>query len=276
MSSDNNLYMIDDDGQIVLMSNVNQNLQNTTNNSQVYQRANVSTPSMSVASSQLNPVVNQNGPSMQSTVRQGNVNRFRNGGIRYTQNKPLIQNTPQQSFSTNVGQQVYQRPQQALPTNVAQQRFPANVAQQQVYQRPQVQAQAPVLNSRTLNNQKQGYSTQLEESLSYNNWKKMNMSLNQIVNDSNPQRNLNQQNQQDFGDNVPQELEEQSELDDSVQNLNMEDQQEFIPESNRARYGTFISNNTSHNTRNHGSIRSKNIPSYLAIRKANNSESIYL
>ena len=94
------------------------------------------------------------------------------------------------------------------------------------------------------------------------------MSLNQMVNDSNPQRNLNQH---------AQILDEQTELDDSVQNLNMEEpQQEFVPNSNRAKYGTFISNNTSHNSRNHGSIRSKNIPSYLAIRKANNSESIYL
>ena len=254
MNSDNNLYMIDDDGQIVLMHNINQNVQNNTNNTnnpQVSQR-HVSNPSMSVASSQLNPVVNQNGPSMQSTVRQVNMNRVRNGTVRYTQNKPPIQHTPQTLVTHQ--QQVYQRPQQGLAT-----------PQQQVYQRPQVQA--PVLNGRTLNNQKQ-----IEESLSYNNWKKMNMSLNQMVNNNNPQRNLNQQYQQDF--NTPQELDDQTEL---VQDLNIEEpQQEFVPNSNRARYGTFISNNTSHNTRNHGSIRSKNIPSYLAIRKANNSESIYL
>jgi hypothetical protein len=261
MNSDNNLYMIDDDGQIVLMPNVNQNVQtnNTTNNPQVSQR-HVSNPSMSVASSQLNPVVNQNGPSMQPTVRQGNVNRVRNvGGIRYTQNKPPIQHTPQHALATQ--QQVYQRPQVQQQVQV----------QAPVYQRPQVQqqVQAPVLNNRTLNNQRQGLSGQVEESLSYNNWKKMNMSLNQMVNDSNPQRNLNQQ---EF--NMPQELDDQTEL---VEDLNMEEpQQEFVPNSNRARYGTFISNNTSHNTRNHGSIRSKNIPSYLAIRKANNSESIYL
>jgi len=269
MSSDNNLYMIDDDGQIVLMPNVNQNLQNNTNNSQVSQRTTVLNPSLSVSSSQLNPVVNQNGPSMQSTVRQGSVNRVRNvGGIRYTQNKPPMQHTSQNAFPINVGQQVYQRPQVQQQVHVQQQ------VQSPVYQRPQVQApqqvqvQAPVLNSRTLNNQRQGSSSQVEESLSYNNWKKMNMSLNQMVNDNNPQRNLNQ---------YAQNLDEQTELDDSVQNLNMEEsQQEFIPNSNRARYGTFISNNTSHNTRNHGSIRSKNIPSYLAIRKANNSESIYL
>jgi hypothetical protein len=280
MSSDNNLYMIDDDGQIVLMPNVNQNLQNNTNNSQVSQRTTVLNPSLSVAYSQLNPVVNQNGPSMQSTVRQGSVNRVRNvGGIRYTQNKPPMQHTSQNDFPINVGQndfpinvgqQVYQRP-QVQQVHVQQQ------VQTPVYQRPQVQqqVQAPVLNGRTLNNQRQGSSAQVEESLSYNNWKKMNMSLNQMVNDSNPQRNLNQ-----YARNLNQYapyLDEQTELDDSVQNLNMEEpQQEFIPNSNRARYGTFISNNTSHNTRNHGSIRSKNIPSYLAIRKANNSESIYL
>ena len=261
MSSDNNLYMIDDDGQIVLMPNVNQNLQNNTNNSQVSQRTTVLNQSLSVASSQLNPIVNQNGPSMQSTVRQGNVNRVRNvGGIRYTQNKPPMQNASQNTFPVNVNQQVYQRPQVQQQVQV----------QSPVYQRPQVQqqVQAPVLNSRTLNNQKQVSSVQVEESLSYNNWKKMNMSLNQMVNDSNPQRNLNQH---------AQILDEQTELDDSVQNLNMEEpQQEFVPNSNRAKYGTFISNNTSHNSRNHGSIRSKNIPSYLAIRKANNSESIYL
>ena len=264
MNTDNNLYMIDDDGQIVLMPNVNQNVQtNNTNNPQVSQR-HVSNPSMSVASSQLNPVVNQNGPSMQSTVRQGTVNRVRNvGGIRYTQNKPPIQHTPQQGLASPQ-QQVYQRPQQGLAAH--QQGLAA--PQQQVYQRPQVHA--PVLNGRTLNNQKQGLVQ--EESLSYNNWKKMNMSLNQIVNDNNPQINLNQQYQQDF--NAHQELDDQTEL---VKDLNMEEpQQEFVSNSNRARYGTFISNNTSHNTRNHGSIRSKNIPSYLAIRKANNSESIYL
>ena len=269
MSSDNNLYMIDDDGQIVLMPNVNQNLQNNTNNSQVSQRTTVLNPSLSVASSQLNPVVNQNGPSMQSTVRQGNVNRVRNvGGIRYTQNKPPMQHTSQNVFPTNVGQQVYQRPQ---VQHQVQQQVQVQ-AQPPVYQRPQVQQQVqvqdPVLNARTLNNKRQGSSPQVEESLSYNNWKKMNMSLNQMVNDSNPQRNLNQ---------YAQSLDEQTELDDSVQNLNMEEpQQEFVANSNRARYGTFISNNTSNNTRNQGSIRSKNIPSYLAIRKANNSESIYL
>ena len=256
MNSDNNLYMIDDDGQIVLMSNVNQNVQtNNTNNPQISQR-HVSNPSVSVSSSQLNPLVNQNGPSMQSTIRQVNMNRVRNGNVRYTQNKPPIQHAPQQTLVTPQ-QQVYQRPQQTLVT-----------PQQQVYQRPQVND--PVLNGRTLNNQKQGLVQ--EESLSYNNWKKMNISLNQIVNDNNPQRNLNQQYQQDF--NIPQELDDQTEL---VQDLNIEEpQQEFGTNSNRARYGTFISNNTSHNTRNHGSIRSKNIPSYLAIRKANNSESIYL
>jgi len=258
MSSDNNLYMIDDDGQIVLMPNVNQNLQNNnTNNPQVSQRT--------IVSNQLNPVVNQNGQSMQSTFRQVNMNRVRNtGGIRYTQNKPPMQHASQNSFPINVGQQVYQRPQ-------VQQQVQAPVYQRPQVQRPQVQQQiqAPVLNGRTLNNQRQGSSSQVEESLSYNNWKKMNMNLNQMVNDSNPQRNLNQQ---EF--NMPQELDVQTEL---VEDLNMEEpQQEFVANSNRARYGTFISNNTSHNTRNHGSIRSKNIPSYLAIRKANNSESIYL
>ena len=235
MSSDN-VYMINDDGQIVLM----QNTQHTP-------QQNIQTPSQSLSngqktsisdrSSQINPVI--------QPLRQ-NVNRRNIGTVKYTQPHTQPQTQPQT-------QPVYQRPQlQSFMQNQQNQT-------QQVNQRPQIQS-APVLNTRTLNSQRQ------DELLSYNNWKKMNMSLNQMVNEQNPYQTQQTQQTPDT-DN---DLIDKDENNEEVLN------QDIVPNSNRAKYGAFISNNTSHNTRNHGSIRSNNIPSYLAIRKAHNNESIYL
>jgi len=235
MSSDN-VYIINDDGQIVLVENKQKNVSNVSNNL-----------------SQANSDVVQNNTLVQQPTR---VTRARNSnGVRYTQNTVAIQHAP-------VQQPIYQRPQnqrQKLPPTP-----PQTPVQHVVYQRPQLPIHpiqpVQVLN-RSLNNQRQ------DDSVSFNNWKKMNLSMNQMVNDQNPYHPQLQPEPQ-----LPQteQLSNDDELDEEVP------EQDFVPNSNRAKYGTFISNNTSHNTRNHGSVSNKNITSYLAIRKANNNESIYL
>ena len=258
MNSDN-VYMINDDGQIVLMPTSQSTSQSTPQSVQ---------KTFNNRSSQINPVIVQNNPVTQPYVRQNNVNRRNIGSIRYTQYVPQPQvSQPQVSQP----QQVYQRPQVQKVQQVEQ--------VQQVYQRPQVNS-APVLNIRSLNGQKQ------DDLLSYNNWKKMNMSLNQMVNEQNPyQSHYQLQTQGKQNTEVAKDLMNQyQDINEDVVNedvvnedvVNEITEQEFLPNSNRAKYGTFISNNTSHNTINHGAIRSKNIPSYLAIRKAHNNESIYL
>lgn len=246
MSSDNNVYMINDDGQIVLMQNGQPTVSNSSN----------------VLSSQVNSPVVQNNTLIQPPER---VNRTRNSsGVRYTQNTQNVQiATPVQQ---QVQQPVYQRPQTASVYQKPQLQRQSHVVEQPVYQRPQ--PNAPVLSNRTLNVQRQ------DESVSFNNWKKMNLSMNQMINDQNPyQRQQNQQmSNNQVNDDVVNEV--NNAVDDGVNDDVTE--QNFVPNSNRARYGTFMSNNTSHNTRNHGSVHNKNITSYLAIRKANNNENIYL
>ena len=238
MSSDN-VYIINDDGQIVLVENKQKNVSNVSNNL-----------------SQANSDVVQNNTLVQQPTR---VTRARNSNgvkyIQYTQNTVPIQHAP-------VQQPIYQRPQnqrqKAPPTP------PQTPVQHVVYQRPQLPIQpiqpVQVLN-RSLNSQRQ------DDSVSFNNWKKMNLSMNQMVNDQNP---YHPQLQPEPQPPQTEQLSNDEELDEEVP------EQDFVPNSNRAKYGTFISNNTSHNTRNHGSISNKNITSYLAIRKANNNESIYL
>lgn len=276
MNSDN-VYMINEEGQIVLVPN-EQDVSLQTNVE--YNVQNTQKTTVSNRSSQINPVIAQNNPITQPSVSQNSVRNI--GGIRYTQSKPQVQQQVQQAYQRpqvqqvqqQVQQQVYQRPQQVQQVyqrpQVQQQVY--QQVQQQVYQRPQVQpgvgqsVQAPVLNTRKLNTNRQ------EESQSYNNWKKMNLNLTQMVNEHNP-------HQQQV-----KTLQQNEEVDDINEDVNFDvdvdmvetNQPEFVANSNRAKYGTFISNITSHNTKNNGSIRSKNIPSYLAIRKAHNSESIYL
>jgi hypothetical protein len=255
MNSDN-VYMIDDDGQVVLMpvqNNDNVPIQQSFNNVNV---------------SQINPVIVQTQPVTQPSVRQVSGNRMRNS-IRYTQaRQPQQQQQPQQPQyqQPQMQQPVYQRPQQPQPQQQQQQ------MQQPVYQRPQQPQQpqqqqpqqithAPLLNNRVLNNQKQ------DESVSYNNWKKMNLSLTQMVSNNNMHMN-SQVNQTEYNNNVTNMNEPVNEELDNMQ-------PDFIKNSNRAKHGTFINNNA-YSNRNYSTIQSKNIPSYLAIRKAHNSENIYL
>ena len=279
MNSDD-VYMINDEGQIILVAN-DQDVSlktNVVNKVQTSQKNNVSNQF-----SQINPVV-QNSPMEQPSIRQNNVRNV--GGVKYTQNKPPVsqQVQPQVYQRPQAQQQVYQRPQPQVQPQVYQ-RPQSQVQQQvqqqvqpQVYQRPQLkvqpqaqQPQTPFLNTRTLNRQ--------DESLSYNNWKKMNLNLTQMVNDNNQyQVKTLQQNE---GSVEQSEQIDETQIFDDTQEVNFEDnlntnQPEFTAGSNRAKYGTFVSNNTSHNTKNNGSIRSNHIPSYLAIRKAHNSENIYL
>ena len=238
MSSDN-VYIINDDGQIVLVENKQKNVSNVSNNL-----------------SQANSDVVQNNTLVQQQTR---VNRARNSnGVKYTQNTQNTQNTVAVQHAP-VQQPIYQRPQnqrQKLPPIP-----PQTPVQHVVYQRPQLPIQPVQVLNRNLNNQRQ------DDSVSFNNWKKMNLSMNQMVNDQNP---YHPQLQPEPQSPQTEQLSNDEELDEEVP------EQDFVPNSNRAKYGTFISNNTSHNTRNHGSISNKNITSYLAIRKANNNESIYL
>ena len=270
MNSDN-VYMIDDDGQVVLIP-VQNNEQQHNNQQWTTSDTNFSTTtpqrhSFNNVNSQVNPVIVQTQPVTQPSVRQVSANRMRNS-VRYTQSTQSRQNQQLQSQS-----QVYQRPQvqpqqQPQPQvyqrpQVQQQVYQRPQPQQQVYQRPQPQPQqqpqAPLLNNRVLNTQKQ------EDSLSYNNWKKMNLSLTQMVSNNNIHTNAP----------VIQNVDNTNDVD-NINNEELTDiQQEFVHNSNRAKNGTFINNN-SYSNRNYSTINSKNIPSYLAIRKAHNSESIYL
>ena len=114
-----------------------------------------------------------------------------------------------------------------------------------------------------------------DNTVSYNNWKKMNTNYSQMFvhngqYNTYPQYDMSSLSQLSVTENAS----------NSVQETNMENQTEnnfsqLLQNSNRAKNGTFISN-MSNSYVNYATIRPNSITSSLAIRKTKNSESSYM
>ena len=198
VNNDENLYMIDDDGQIVMVPR---------------------TPPPPVQNLQVN--IAQTQPLMSPSVQTV-------GNKMYT--------------TTN-----FQKNNQVQLTNKP----------QVVYQQPQVVYQQPQQVQRI-----QGFSPQVnnQESLSYDNWKKMNMNFSQMVTNQNQMQNEMQQYNKEPVQNVNQQL-------------NTDNNTKYI--SNRAIHGSYISNNAS--VYNNYTVNNPDsVKSVFAIRKSRNSESSFM
>ena len=193
VNNDENLYMIDDDGQIVMVPKTTpppvQNLQVNIAHTQ---------PLMS-------PSVQTAGNKMYTTT-----NFQKNNQVQLT-NKPQV---------------VYQQPQ----------------PQPQPQQVQRIQGFSPQVNN--------------QESLSYENWKKMNMNFGQMVTNQNQMQQYNEEPVQNVN-----------------QQLNTDNNTKYT--SNRAINGSYISNNASVYN-NYTVNKPDSVKSVFAIRKSRNSESSFL
>lgn len=189
VNNDENLYMIDDDGQIVMVPKTTpppvQNLQ------------------VNIAQTQplMSPSVQTSGNKMYTTT-----NFQKNNQVQLT-NKPQV---------------VYQQPQQVQ----------------------RIQGFSPQVNN--------------QESLSYENWKKMNMNFGQMV------TNQNQNQMQQYNEEPVQNVNQQ---------LNTDNNTKYT--SNRAINGSYISNNASVYN-NYTVNKPDSVKSVFAIRKSRNSESSFM
>ena len=195
VNNDENLYMIDDDGQIVMVPKTTpppvQNLQ------------------VNIAQTQplMSPSVQTAGNKMYTTT-----NFQKNNQVQLT-NKPQV---------------VYQQPQ----------------PQPQPQQVQRIQGFSPQVNN------------QESLSLSYENWKKMNMNFGQMVTNQNQMQQYNEEPVQNVN-----------------QQLNTDNNTKYT--SNRAINGSYISNNAS--VYNNYTVNKPDlVKSVFAIRKSRNSESSFL
>uniref|UniRef100_A0A6C0I700 Uncharacterized protein n=1 Tax=viral metagenome TaxID=1070528 RepID=A0A6C0I700_9ZZZZ len=263
MNSDNETYMIDDDGQIVLLPNTSTPQQGVVSPQQGFvspqqgvvspqqgfvspqqgvvspqqgfvspqqgfvspQQGFVSPQQLTYSSnlsdfSQLHPTVAQTQPNTQ------NINRPRNTVYKQLPYRPIQQQQPQQSLLKPIQPQMSMlQPQRQIQT--------------------QTPTHAPNMQSRTLN------SHQPQNDVSYNNWKKMNLNITQMVTE-----NTQSQPQSQYNDEPVMDIQPHLQL------------------ANRARYGSYIDNSQRPKTY---SVRTSNGPSScLSIKKANNKESIYM
>jgi len=115
-----------------------------------------------------------------------------------------------------------------------------------------------------------------DNTLSYSNWKKMNTNYSQMfVNNSQYNTTYPPQHETSLSQQLL------TENASNVQETNIESPENFnqlLQNSNRAKHGTFISNNltNSYNCANYTLTRPNSITSSLAIRKTKNSESSYM
>jgi hypothetical protein len=244
------LYTVNDDGEIVLIEPSPQQYQQPQNQPNFQNNQFSQNPTQSFPKQVKNFQNKFNGPpvSQVSPMIQNNQ-QYDPRTQRINSSQRIVQPTIKPNFNNTPVNNQYQPQKQYQQPQYQQQYQPQ---QQKTYQTPYTPRQTPAPNSRNVSQLNQ------QESLSYNNWKKLNLNLNQMVQ---PNGQIHSQPQYDnFNPNQDNEV---------VQNTN------FTQLSNRARHGTFISNN-SNVYQKYSSNLPPNIKSSLAIRKARNSESSFM
>ena len=137
--------------------------------------------------------------------------------------------------------------------------------------------------SQNMNNVNNVNNLTKQETLSYNNWKKNNLQMSQMV-QTNGQIHVEPQYRkiQQFNQNTQNEdLLNEDLLNEDLNNFNLQETyqndnlvyEKTLP--NRAKYGLFM-NNESNRYSNYTTVKAKNVTSALAIRKSRNSESSFL
>ena len=278
MNQNNEMFTINDDGEIVLVSNsYNQstNEQNLVNQQQNFnqQHAFVSQQGFS---NQQNFIQQGSAQKNSQNQRQQVLNQRMSNGPKVVSVSPMVQPNRQSSLHPHHPQQSYQS-----------QKSQQNSLQVNRTQIPQTGGQRQ--NTQNLAVKNNNVNLTRQESVSYDSWKKKNLHMNQMVQPNGqinvqPQYRQNQLNQnsnnmnnvnhdmynlpnEDLNDNLNFDLEE---------NTQNEIQELYVPSlSNRAKHGSFMSNETN-KYNNYTTFRAKNVTSALAIRKSKNSESSFL
>ena len=299
MNQNNEMYTINDDGEIVLVSNSynqsidEQNLQQHfvpqsfgTNVPQSLTQQKISSQQHGFLNQQN---FNQHKSMPQQGLQQKNIqpqlqrqqvsNQRLVNGPKVVSVSPLVQPNRQAPLSPQHSQKLQQN---SLPNNRIQ--LPQNGIQK-------TNTQNLVQNNQNLSvknnvNNLNNVNLTRQESLSYDNWKKKNLHMNQMVQSNgqmnvHPQyrhlqmnQNMNNVNQNMY--NLPNEDLNNDLMFDLEDNTQNEIQELIVPSlSNRAKHGSFMSNE-SNKYNKYTTVRAKNVSSALAIIKSKNSESSFL
>lgn len=273
MNQNNEMYTINDEGEIVLMSNlynqsvddqnlVNQQQHGFSNQQNFNQRQHGFSNQQNLVNHQQN-VSQNNGTKLSQNQRQQIPNQRVPNCPKVVSVSPMVQPNRQSSLQVNRSQ---------LPQTNGQRFNTQNVSQ----------------NNQNLTVKNNNVSLTRQESVSYDSWKKKNLHMNQMVQSNGqinvqPQYRQNQLNQNtnnmnnvNHMYNLPNEDLNNNLMYDLEENTQNEVQELHVPSlSNRAKHGSFMSNETN-KYNNYTTFRAKNVTSSLAIRKAKNSESSFL
>ena len=279
MNQNNEMYTINDEGEIVLMSNlynqsvdeqnlVNQQQHGFSNQQNFNQRQHGFSNQQNLVNQQQN-VSQNNGTKLSQNQRQQIPNQRVPNCPKVVSVSPMVQPNRQSSLHSQNSLQVNRT---QLPQTNGQRFNTQNVSQ----------------NNQNLTVKNNNVSLTRQESVSYDSWKKKNLHMNQMVQSNGqinvqPQYRQNQLNQNtnnmnnvNHMYNLPNEDLNNNLMYDLEENTQNEVQELHVPSlSNRAKHGSFMSNETN-KYNNYTTFRAKNVTSSLAIRKAKNSESSFL